>query len=248
MDTPLSVVICGSFRKHLDGINAVGKAFGEVGIEVLSPKLSNVINPGHEFALLESDDTHDPKILEQRHLDAITKADAIYCYNPEGYLGLSATLELGWALALGKPVFAKEVAQDFTLKLFCAEVATPAEVRAKILAHREQPLASLNPRSSVLELQRVSQALATQRGFHDEKPLEIMLLMVEEVGELAKALRKEIGLKFDATTVANIGKVELECADIFIYLLHLANTCKIDLGDAFARKEQVNSERTWKKQ
>ncbi len=247
MDAPLSVVISGSFRKHLEGINATGKAFADIGVEVLSPKLSNVINPGHEFALLESDDTHDPKTLEQRHLDAITNADALYVFDPEGYVGLSATLEIGWALALGKPIFCKEVAQDFTLKLFCSEVATPAQVKAKILEARAKPLDAVHTRSSTLDLQKVSALLSVQRGFHDEKPLEIMLMMVEEVGELAKALRKEIGLKVDAKKAGDIGKIETEAADIFIYLLHLANVCNFDLGEAFKKKELINSQRDWQK-
>ena len=247
MSAPLSVVISGSFRKHLEGINAVGKAFAAAGIEVLSPKISNVINPGHEFAILESDDTHDPKTLEQRHLDAITKCDALYVFDPEGYLGLSATLEVGWALALGKPIFCKEVAQDFTLKLFCDQVATPAEVKTKILELRAKPLDTVHARSSTLDLQAVSALLGAQRGFHDEKPLEIMLMMVEEVGELAKALRKTIGLKVDAAKANEIGKVEGEAADIFIYLLHLANACNFDLGEAFKKKELVNSQRDWQK-
>jgi nucleoside 2-deoxyribosyltransferase len=133
----LSVVISGSFRKHFSGIQSTLTAFEEVGIKVLSPHRAKVVNPGEEFAILESDDTSDPETLQQRHFDAITAADALYVFNPEGYVGASATMELGWALALGKPVFAKEVAADFTLKLFCKNVLTPAQIRDVLLERRK---------------------------------------------------------------------------------------------------------------
>ena len=111
---------------------------GPLGIKVLSPKPSKVINPNEEFVILETDDTADPKTLEQRHLDAIYNADALYIYNPDGYIGASATIELGWALALGKPTYVKEEAVDFTLKLFCGKVATPKEIKEELLEFHEK--------------------------------------------------------------------------------------------------------------
>ncbi len=127
-----SIVISGSFRRYFDGISAAVKEFESLGISVLSPKASTIINPGDEFAILASDDIHDPKTLEQRHLDAISAADALYLYNPAGYLGDSAKMELGWALAKGKPVFCKEPMTDATLTHFCGIVATPEQTAKKI--------------------------------------------------------------------------------------------------------------------
>src|SRR3989344_5711175 len=105
MSKKLSVVISGSFRRYFDGISETVGTFESLGIDILSPKASKVINPGEEFAVLETDDTSDPRTLEQRHLDAITAADALYLYNPEGYIGDSSKMELGWAIALGNPLF-----------------------------------------------------------------------------------------------------------------------------------------------
>ncbi|MFA4872238.1 MAG: hypothetical protein WC610_04270, partial [Patescibacteria group bacterium] len=104
-----TIVISGSFRRYFDGISETVRIFESLDIEVLSPKASRVVNPGEEFAVLETDDTSDPQTLEQRHLDAITKADALYLYDPDGYLGDFSKMELGWAVALGKSVFCKEL-------------------------------------------------------------------------------------------------------------------------------------------
>lgn len=131
-DRKLNIVISGSFSRYFDGISETVKIFESLGVNVLSPKASRVINSGEEFAVLETDDTNDPQILEQRHLDAIIKADALYLYDPDGYIGDSSKMELGWAIALGKPVFCKELIADSTLKFFCGKVATPKQAREEL--------------------------------------------------------------------------------------------------------------------
>ena len=69
---------------------------------------------------------------------------------------------------------------------------------------------------------------------------------MEEVGELAKAIRKRIGLKEDISETARRKKVGHELADCLIYLLDIANLSGVDLITAFIEKEEINSQRTWK--
>ncbi len=240
----LSIVISGSFRRYFDGISETVKAFETMGVDVLLPKASKVINPGDEFAVLETDDTDDPKTLEQRHLDAITAADALYLYDPDGYIGDSSKMELGWAVALGKPVFCKELVADSTLKFFCGTVATPEEVKTALV--NRAPLEVINERSSATVLQQYIHDMVIRRGFDKETPRDVLLLMVEEVGELAKALRKYVGLKSDEERKARYPTLEGELADVFIYLLDLANLLNISLFHALHEKEQENEKRTWK--
>jgi NTP pyrophosphatase (non-canonical NTP hydrolase) len=238
-----SVVISGSFRCHFDGISETVRTFESLGVSVLSPKASKVVNPGEEFAILATDDTSDPKTLEQRHLDAITNADALYLYCPDGYIGDSSKMELGWAIALGKPVFCKKLVDDSTLKLFCGEVATPEEA-TKRLTDRS-PIDTINERSSVPALQRYIHEMVVRRGFNEESPREALLLFVEEVGELAKAMRKYLGLKTDQDKQERYGKLEGELADVFIYLLDISNLLNVSLFSALRDKEVENEKRTW---
>lgn len=243
MTKNLSIVISGSFRRYFDGISETGRAFEALGIDVLSPKASKVINPGEEFAVLETDDTDDPKTLEQRHLDAIAVADALYLYDPDGYIGDSSKMELGWAIALGKPVFCKELVADSTLKFFCGTVATPEEVKTALVSR--SPLEAINKHSSVDALQEYIHDMVVRRGFDKETPRDVLLLMVEEVGELAKAVRKYLGLKSDEERKERYPKLEGELADVFIYLLDLANLFEISLFQALYEKEQENEKRSW---
>ena len=52
--------------------------------------------------------------------------------------------------------------------------------------------------------------------------------MVEEVGELARALRKRVKLARHGKPIPN--QEELELADVFLYVVHMANILKIDLA------------------
>lgn len=44
----------------------------------------------------------------EKHHALIDTADAVFVYNPKGYAGYSMTLEIGYALGKGKPVYAME--------------------------------------------------------------------------------------------------------------------------------------------
>jgi len=52
-------------------------------------------------------------------------------------------------------------------------------------------------RASLLELQAAYRHLCEDRGWDEEDAQDTMLLLIEEAGELARAVRKEIGLGRD---------------------------------------------------
>lgn len=83
-----------------------------------------------------------------------------------------------------------------------------------------------------------------QRGFNTEDSSKKLVMLMEEVGELAKAIRKDSGLKFTDTTEQK--EIKEELADVQIILLGLASLLKIDMVDAVREKEQKNRRRIWK--
>ena len=103
--------------------------------------------------------------------------------------------------------------------------------------------ADLSASMSLDELRAYVVAVVKQRGFDDEIPQDIMLLMVEEVGELAKAMRKFVGLKIDQRKVDSYTSLEEEIADVFFYLLDLCAILNIDLFTALKNKELKNEKR-----
>jgi NTP pyrophosphatase (non-canonical NTP hydrolase) len=85
-----------------------------------------------------------------------------------------------------------------------------------------------------------------ERGINQEYNSEHAFIhLVEEIGEIARALRKLRGDKFAADT--HQAELADELADAFIILCDLANCERIDLFDAFIAKEKVNRKRVWKK-
>ena len=87
------------------------------------------------------------------------------------------------------------------------------------------------------------------RGWDKASDLETFLLFSEEVGELAKALRRHRGLFTENVSPEtlreahhNLGE---EMADVLSYLLDLACRLEVDLAQALLDKERRNRERSW---
>lgn len=99
--------------------------------------------------------------------------------------------------------------------------------------------------STVQNLQAYVKSVCEERGWDKDSHLEKFLLFSEEVGELAKAMRKASGL-YDEKARQKRVDLEEEFADVFSYLLDLANYFKVDLEAAFKAKEDVNAKREWK--
>lgn len=102
--------------------------------------------------------------------------------------------------------------------------------------------------TSLVELQNYINNVLEIRGFNNQSiELKLMLLM-EEVGELAKSIRKDsTRLPIDRCKINNYSSIEEEIADVLVVLFSIANKLQIDLYDAFLKKERENIKRKWKK-
>ena len=103
----------------------------------------------------------------------------------------------------------------------------------------------LNENSSVRELQEYTKKMINTRGFSGQTPKDIMLLLTEELGELAKEVRKSTNLKIDSNSNRE-QNIDKEIADVFIYIMSLCVATDIDLFEAYKSKEKINFNRTWK--
>lgn len=105
-------------------------------------------------------------------------------------------------------------------------------------------MAHLKEKPTLQDLQTYLAQICQERGWTKDSPSEKFLLFIEEVGELAKAMRKAAGLYEEQARSRDIS-LEEEFADVLSYLLDLANCFQVDLERAFREKEQVNQSRTW---
>ncbi|GAA0583309.1 hypothetical protein GCM10009546_52130 [Actinomadura livida] len=128
----LSVSILGSFRKHYTQIVSTVQAFEANGINVKSPSISRIINPGDLYVRLSSDPQYysDYKIQEVT-LTKILSSDFLYVVNPGGYVGRTTCYELGRAHERGIPTYYLEPIKDLPIKIGSELIFQPPD-----LAHR----------------------------------------------------------------------------------------------------------------
>lgn len=124
-----SVVLCGS-RRFKEEMFAFANELKKLNITVYEPYLHSgqddwaSLSPDYQkFIALGL--THD-------HFYKIQMADVVFVFNKDGYAGNSTTLELGYAVAMGKPIYA--LSEDNTELcrhvLFRKIISSPKEIAA----------------------------------------------------------------------------------------------------------------------
>lgn len=109
------VVICGSFRKDPAGLGRLFSELETTGCRILSPLTLNFSDDFSKFVVSDNDTGFSVSELERFHLRAIKEADFIMLHAPDGYVGTSASYELGYAAACNIPVFSKHPVNDTML-------------------------------------------------------------------------------------------------------------------------------------
>jgi nucleoside 2-deoxyribosyltransferase len=118
-----SVVLCGS-RRFKEEIFAFADQLRAAGVVVYAPYLHSgqdewqTMSPDFQrFCALGL--THD-------HFYKIHMADVVFVYNKDGYAGNSTTLEIGYAVALGKPMYALANDPELCRHVLFREILTSA--------------------------------------------------------------------------------------------------------------------------
>ncbi|GFI10467.1 hypothetical protein IMSAGC007_02936 [Lachnospiraceae bacterium] len=107
-------------------------------------------------------------------------------------------------------------------------------------------LYSLSERKTLDDVQIYVSEVMKFRGFTSQSAQDKLMLLMEELGELAKAIRKaENYLPIDKELLNNYSSVNEEVADVFIVLLSLCDVLNINLWEAFLTKEKENITRRW---
>lgn len=107
---------------------------------------------------------------------------------------------------------------------------------------------NLTKENTLKEVQDYIKKVIEIRGFSEQNVEKTMLLLTEEMGELAKAVRKDkTEMSIDRNKIKNYDSIESEVADVFIVLTTVCNKLGIDLFQAVKSKEQENINRKWTK-
>ncbi len=123
-----TICICGSFKFYKE-MEKAATYLRKQGFTVVVPQPSH-IRHGHKPEELKS--KYDKATLTKwegegayQHLSNIRKSDAVYIFNKGSYVGPAVTVEIGYSLALGKPIFSKAPVKDITVTNFIKAVVSP---------------------------------------------------------------------------------------------------------------------------
>lgn len=106
-------------------------------------------------------------------------------------------------------------------------------------------LDKLSNKSSVEDVQNYIKDMIETRGFRNSL-LERMCLLTEEVGELAKEVRKtDNNLAIDVNKEYS-SSLQNEITDVFICLMGMCELIDMDIVEGLKNKEEINFKRNWK--
>jgi len=112
----LKACVSGSFSKFKPEIDLAIEELKDLGVVVLAPEKGWLYKPPRtifspsesQFRPLTSEAGKKIKQIEDDFLLRVKKSDFLYVVDPGGYVGNSACLEIGFAVANGIPVFLQE--------------------------------------------------------------------------------------------------------------------------------------------
>jgi hypothetical protein len=111
----MRATVSGSFRRHMSAIYDAVIELAERGLDVLSPADPRIVDQIGDFVFVASDKVRSIKMVQDRHLECIRASDFLWLVAPDGYVGQSASMEIGYAVAHEIPVFCQSEIVDGTL-------------------------------------------------------------------------------------------------------------------------------------
>lgn len=116
----IKAVISGSFHQDGDSLQRLFSELETCGLRILSPLSLDFIDTTESVVKAQHDDDFDIGMLEGFHLRAIREADIVIVHAPGGYVGLSTSFEIGYAVSRHVPVVSRNQINDTMLQSYVA--------------------------------------------------------------------------------------------------------------------------------
>src|SRR5216683_4823909 len=112
----LNATVSGSFHRHMGAITSAVHELAALDVRILSPADPRIVAYQGEFLFVASDPIRSVRLVQDRHLDCIRAASFLWLVCPDGYVGVSAAMEIGAARETGVPIFATRAPNDLTMR------------------------------------------------------------------------------------------------------------------------------------
>lgn len=132
----MQVTVSGSFKQAMEEVQDVVEEFAERGVLVLSPADPRIVDQFGDFVFVASDQVRHIRTVQGRHFASIAASDFLWLVAPDGYVGISAAMEIGFAVSRDIPVFSGEVPADLTVRQWVSVVPSPARAIEMVTAAR----------------------------------------------------------------------------------------------------------------
>ncbi len=104
--------LSGSFHRDIDGLRRVYYELARNGCQILSPHRLDFVDLSATFVRDKLEKTEGSSDLEKHHLKSIAQSNFLWIHAPDGYIGISTAMEIGYAIANKIPVFTSSNIQD----------------------------------------------------------------------------------------------------------------------------------------
>jgi hypothetical protein len=179
----LRVTVSGSFHRHMESIAAAVQELVARSIRVLSPADPRVVANNGEFLFVASDRVRSVRLVQDRHLESVRAADFLWLVCPDGYVGQSASMEIGFAAAMGVPIYSTHPPSDLTLREYITVVPSLSDAVHKVES-------SVKPRSRVGIL--IDPHASAEEAHHILERVDTLLSRSSSLDEPARRVHREM--------------------------------------------------------
>jgi hypothetical protein len=158
----LTATVSGSFHRHMDAITRAVHELASHGVRVLSPADPRVVAAQGEFLFVASDPVRSVRLVQDRHLDSIRAASFLWLVCPDGYVGQSASMEIGFAAGAGVHIFSAHAPSDLTLREYVKIARSIEDVVDRFEAQPSRAACEgllIDPHASIERAQQILQRL-----------------------------------------------------------------------------------------
>jgi hypothetical protein len=178
-DSMFRAAVSGSFHRHMEAITSAVHELASLRVRVLSPADPRVVAAQGEFLFVASDPVRSVRLVQDRHLESIRAADFLWLICPDGYVGQSAAMEIGYAASAGVPIFATRAPSDLTMREYVTIVPALTEAMQRVAASsrpRRPEGLLIDPHPSLEEAHDILEQIKAALGRQDSsrEPSELV--------------------------------------------------------------------------
>ena len=117
-NTIIKATLSGSFHRDPEGLDRSYRELARNQCQILSPRSLEFEDEGVLFVKHSIESEDSVEVIQKHHLQAIALSDFVWLHAPNGYVGTSAAMEIGYAYKNGTPIFSDHIPEDEMLKHF----------------------------------------------------------------------------------------------------------------------------------